>query len=89
MFGSTDNVNTSSDNSIDVMFLAIFIYKVGSGIHTSEYKFTQNASSVGYVERAYDSSMELDSIISNKCTSKEGQTVYVTIRSEYLKNYGW
>lgn len=64
-------------------------YKIGSDLPAGEYKFTQTSPVVGYVERASDSKMELDSIISNDVTQEQGATIYVTVNEgEYLKIQG-
>ncbi|MGN0176959.1 MAG: hypothetical protein ACI389_03920 [Methanobrevibacter sp.] len=83
--------NTSSsvaDNSAEKTY-DDGTYKVGSDLPAGEYKFTQTSTIGGYVERASDSSMELESIISNEATSEEGSTVYITVNDgEYLKIQG-
>ncbi|MCC7554361.1 MAG: hypothetical protein KO202_07740 [Methanobacteriaceae archaeon] len=64
-------------------------YKVGSDIPAGEYKFTQTDEFGGYIERASDSSMDFDSIISNDATTDKGTTMYVTVNEgEYLKVQG-
>lgn len=83
----TEN-NETVNNSTDKVYKD-GTYKVGSDISAGEYKFTQTSSIGGYIERASDSSMELDSIISNEVTSEKGETIYVTINDgEYLKVQG-
>lgn len=95
--GGTPDQNTSSisdDSSSDVSSTQEKVYndgtyKVGSDLPAGEYKFTQTSSYGGYVERSSDSSMELDSIISNDVTTDEGSTIYVTVHDgEYLKIQG-
>ena len=96
--GGTPDANTSSsssdDSSSDVTSTQDQVYKdgtykVGSDIPAGEYKFTQTSSYGGYVERSSDSSMELDSIISNEVTTEEGSSLYVTVNDgEYLKIQG-
>lgn len=99
--GGTPDQNTSSvsddsssDASADVSSSEDKVYKdgtykVGSDLPAGEYKFTQTSSYGGYVERASDSSMELDSIISNELTTEEGSSIYVTVNDgEYLKIQG-
>lgn len=91
---TTTNTNENTDNSIDENTNEEEVYtegtyKVGSDIPAGEYKFTQTSSYGGYVERSSDSSMELDSIISNEATTEEGSTVYVSVsEGEYLKIQG-
>lgn len=89
---NSDNSNNddagANDNSENKVFKE-GTYKVGSDLPAGEYKFTQTSSFGGYVERASDSSMEFDSIISNEATTDEGSTVYVTVKDgEYLKING-
>lgn len=95
--GGTPDQNTSSisdDSSSDVSSTQEKVYndgtyKVGSDLPAGEYKFTQTSSFGGYVERSSDSSMELDSIISNDVTTDEGSSIYVTVHDgEYLKIQG-
>lgn len=86
--GLTSDKNTQSNNSADKVYKD-GTYKVGSDIPAGEYKFTQTSSIAGYVERSSDSSMELNSIISNQATNEEGATVYVTVNNgEYLRIEG-
>lgn len=83
---SQNTVNT--DSNTDKTFTE-GTYKVGTDIPAGEYKFTQTSDFGGYVERASDSSMELNSIISNEATTEKGSTVYVTIKDgEYIKITG-
>lgn len=85
---NTNNSETSNSTNSQETYTD-GTYKVGTDIPAGEYKFTQTSSFGGYIERARDSSMELDSIISNEATSEEGETVYVTINDgEYLKISG-
>ena len=83
------NENTNNENTNGTKVYPDGTYKVGSDLPTGEYKFTQTSSYGGYIERASDSSMELNSIISNDVTTKEGETKYVTVSNgEYLKIEG-
>ncbi|AMK16285.1 hypothetical protein [Methanobrevibacter olleyae] len=90
----TNNANdvTSNDDSNTSDADKVFTegtYKVGSDLPAGEYKFTQTSEFGGYVERSSDSSMKLESIISNEATSEKGATVYVTVKEgEYLKIQG-
>ena len=85
---SSGSSDTSADDSANKVYKD-GTYKVGSDIDAGEYKFTQTSPVAGYVERSSDSSMELDSIISNEATTEEGATVYVTVEDgEYLKISG-
>ncbi len=64
-------------------------YRVGFNLSAGKYKFIQTGSSDGNVKRAFDSSMEFGSIISNKVTSKKGSTIDITVNNgEYLKIQG-
>ena len=82
------NSNSSESNSSNQVYTD-GTYKVGSDLPAGEYKFTQTSSYGGYVERSSDSSMELESIISNEATTKKDETVYVTVEDgEYLKING-
>ena len=83
------NESTVNENTNGTKVYTDGTYKVGSDLPAGEYKFTQTNSYGGYIERASDSSMELNSIISNDVTTKEGETKYVTVSNgEYLKIEG-
>lgn len=91
---TSTNQNTSSNdnNTLDLTEPEKYTdgtYKVGVDIIPGEYKFTQTSEYGGYIERASDSSMDTDSIISNDLTSEKGQSTYVTVNEgEYLKIQG-
>jgi hypothetical protein len=84
--------NSSNNDSVSTDTEKVYTdgtYKVGSDLPAGEYKFTQTSDYGGYVERSSDSSMELDSIISNEVTDEKGSTMYVTVNDgEYLKIQG-
>lgn len=91
LFGSGSDVSTDThNNNSNSNVFTDGNYKVGSDLPAGEYKFTQTDSlGVGYVERARDSSMELDSIISNDLTNNEGESRYINVNEgEYLKIQG-
>lgn len=86
---ASDQGSLSSDNNSSVKTYPDGTYKVGTDLPPGEYKFTQTDSISGYIQRSSDSSMDLDSIISNDLTSEEGATRYVTTNEgEYLKVQG-
>ncbi len=85
---ASDSDSESNNASVDKVYHD-GTYKVGSDLPAGEYKFTQTSEFGGYVERSSDSSMELDSIISNEATTDKGSTVYVSVKNgEYLKIQG-
>ena len=89
----TTNNSNNEDNSVETNSqqekYTDGTYKVGSDIPAGEYKFTQTDEFGGYIERASDSSMDFDSIISNDATTDKGTTMYVTVNEgEYLKVQG-